>query len=320
MEEAYSSEQQNNRRSRRSVHQPDKNLELQKPTKKKTKSIFLKEKLKYCKLIEVAYHEMQIQLDITCDIHMLRDWMKALVELNIDLEIDSSNDKHIIMVKQLIEQHRTPTMNNLTQFTTENVVNSETDSMDSEITSRKQSMRIKTYTPVGIKNDSHTESHLSISKKPEEVTGNKLKRTYQCDKCFKQYTNLHNLKYHIRLRDSDKVLNCNQCKKIFCRNIDLQRHIGAFHAKCKFECPICLKTYASAYRLREHRLTNHDGYRYECGLCPKSYTQMGAVTSHRNSVHGGVQYQCDECKHIFNRKGSFDRHIIVVHSTNSTSI
>ncbi|KAI2796096.1 hypothetical protein BLOT_016108 [Blomia tropicalis] len=245
MEETYSSEQQNNnRRSRRSVHQPDKNqqnnrcLEVQKSTKKKTESMLRDERLKYCKLIEVAYHEMQIQLDLACDINMLRDWMKALVELNIDLEIDSLNDKHITMVKQLIEYYRSPSMTNLTQFTTKNNVNSETDFMEREITNRKQSGQIKTCTPVCIKTDIPTESHLSNSNEPEEeeeeeeeVTGNKFKRTVQCDICFKEFSCETNLWRHNKLRKNNRIINCKQCQKSFCLLSDYKKHNRFYHEK-----------------------------------------------------------------------------------------
>jgi hydrogenase maturation factor HypF (carbamoyltransferase family) len=84
-------------------------------------------------------------------------------------------------------------------------------------------------------------------------------RYIECPDCGKRFTNITNMKKHIKvvhLNIRDYI--CEICSKAFAESRDLRSHIQLVHLKQKnFQCESCGRKFGENKKLRRHILAKH---------------------------------------------------------------
>ena len=134
--------------------------------------------------------------------------------------------------------------------------------------------------------------------KEEKVTVGRKKKTkgkmeYQCDQCHKRFSQLSNLKMHIRTHTQVRPYSCHMdnkygqpCGKTFKQLVHLQKH-QLIHSNLKpFACTYCEKKFTSTSNLRTHERVHKMEKPYTCNMCEDRFTQNVHLKQHMVRVHG----------------------------------
>ena len=84
-------------------------------------------------------------------------------------------------------------------------------------------------------------------------------RSFQCDRCNKQYSHKSHLTQHISSVHDGKKHECDHCKKQFSHKFTLTRHISNVHDRKKYECVLCNKQFSDKGSLKRHVSVVHEG-------------------------------------------------------------
>uniref|UniRef100_A0A1B6K7H6 C2H2-type domain-containing protein n=1 Tax=Homalodisca liturata TaxID=320908 RepID=A0A1B6K7H6_9HEMI len=162
-----------------------------------------------------------------------------------------------------------------------------------------------------------------------------------CSTCDKRFSNIHNLKKHLKTHDAAGFL-CKICGELFKGKGSRSRHMLRVHSKpgqfvCKtcneqFDleenlvihrrrfhsnrsiphpvyCEICGKQYKSETTLKIHRFIHLDEKLFQCDTCGASFKQSITLKNHKR-VHSSVdKYSCKNCEKTFRWKQTFDKHV-----------
>jgi len=134
--------------------------------------------------------------------------------------------------------------------------------------------------------------------KEEKVTVGRKKKTkgkmeYQCDQCHKRFSQLSNLKMHVRTHTQVRPYCCHMdnkygqpCGKTFKQLVHLQKH-QLIHSNLKpFACTYCEKKFTSTSNLRTHERVHKMEKPYTCNMCEDRFTQNVHLKQHMVRVHG----------------------------------
>ena len=108
-------------------------------------------------------------------------------------------------------------------------------------------------------------------------------KPYQCDICFKSFTEKGNLKTHMRFHSSQRPFKCPQCEKTYKTNGHLKDHIEIQHNKIKkFKCPICSNSFGRSSTLKAHIRTHTGEKSIKCKIegCNKYFAEKGNMLIH----------------------------------------
>lgn len=152
-----------------------------------------------------------------------------------------------------------------------------------------------------------------------------------CLTCLKQFSNVQNLRRHLRLhlqRDSniaeldsdgcdqadkageEKKFQCDFCPEKFHNKSAFQIHEKT-HNSQELVCFMCEKKYLDRYSLRYHLRTHGIGLQIRCELCGKNFTKQSRLQAHINSIHKNIRnFQCQHCDKAFKAKIHLDNHML----------
>ena len=166
--------------------------------------------------------------------------------------------------------------------------------------------------------------------KVERTKKKKIKKTYLCEFCEKQFADCTGLKRHIRFTHeglprrpkSDKAketVMCEFCDKRFSDNGGLTRHKRFKHEGFGFECDLCDYSAQTPLGLVRHRSAKHginlsevpaevSLSSHQCMDCGKFYNSTTSLKRHQ-LVHAGIRpFTCNLCEKRFTQKSTLEGH------------
>ncbi|KAK3867621.1 hypothetical protein Pcinc_026932 [Petrolisthes cinctipes] len=185
----------------------------------------------------------------------------------------------------------------------------------------------------------HLKRHMETFHEEKSDT-KKLK----CDECGEQFTNLTNLRKHIKRIHVQQSFVCKECGKTFKKQQHLKTHSFDHTGINPYACdyPGCEMRCKTPSRLKRHQL-QHEGSRYACpyencnqtfdthiellqhmpnshprvcDICDRPFRQLRQLKKHRQSHENIVEaYFCPfvACTRFYYRKNNLDTHIKAKH-------
>ena len=83
-----------------------------------------------------------------------------------------------------------------------------------------------------------------------------------------------------------KTFDCDQCPYQATQLTSLKRHQMAKHSGQSFPCDKCDYVGTTPNNLRLHKGSKHEGVRYPCDICGYQATQTGVLNKHKELKHG----------------------------------
>lgn len=155
---------------------------------------------------------------------------------------------------------------------------------------------------------------LLHSKETHELlkTANPAK-PFECNICYKRYTNAKGFKLHCKTAYQLKQHQCSSCGKRFINRALLENHERTHTLLKPFPCTICPKKFRSRSNLLAHLKLHSEvpeHTKHVCKICNKGFSRKSYLKHHDSLLHNEeTPFACTFCPARFKAKANLRLHL-----------
>ncbi|KAK2724700.1 hypothetical protein QYM36_001258 [Artemia franciscana] len=133
-------------------------------------------------------------------------------------------------------------------------------------------------------------------------------KPYQCEICFKCFSQKSYLKKHCIIHATDKPYICEICKATFYRKSHLVVHQRSHTGEKPYQCEICGKGFSFKSYVAVHQRSHTGEKPYQCEICSKDFSMKQQLAVHKRIHTGEKPYHCHLCGKSFSQKSHLNIH------------
>ncbi|XP_058824834.1 zinc finger protein 70-like [Topomyia yanbarensis] len=150
---------------------------------------------------------------------------------------------------------------------------------------------------------------LGVTPRINPMQSAKIKRSYACEICGKNFYKACDVKKHIRIHTGERPHECDECGKSFIESSHLMKHKRGHIGKRNYKCYICDKSFMASNTLAQHMHTHSNDLPHKCEICSRGFYKRSLLVYHIRTHTGERPYQCDICDRKFIRGNLLRQHI-----------
>ncbi|XP_062545983.1 zinc finger protein 184-like isoform X2 [Armigeres subalbatus] len=157
------------------------------------------------------------------------------------------------------------------------------------------------------------ELQLHSKKIHESLKSTNPEKPFECNICYKRYTNVKGFNLHRRNAYQLKQHQCSSCGKRFINRALLENHERIHTSQKPFPCTICSKKFRSRSNLLAHQKLHSEvpeHTKHICQICNKGFSRKSYLKHHDSLLHSEeTPFGCNFCPIRFKAKANLRLHL-----------